>query len=654
MKTVVYSALVVSILVPLSYSQLTWPSEIIQCLAHHSQINRLILIIDKSAPPYNHEIQRFVSELSPNFPIFILFTNYEGDLAFLRYRCQYVTFYTLFIYAVAITNKTTSKEFQFIITALFQGLHLHYRTVPNLIALVFYPTNISLENIAVGFNSTIKELSQTFIDPHIKMLAIAATDDSSRNSILQSKTQSNAKMHIINVFTNSYTVNNISSVTEIFPKTIQNLHNTSLKLQVANLPPYLGVELSRERCPDPKTLSGPHGLILKSFAESSNFTWQIFHNPGVLRGRKSSHINTKCIRKYGLEDLLVRGNIHAYMFLMMPQPFRTHDKGSWFKDIVKTIGYVHVKRNEPLVALVPVFRRKNVSLSENFATLFTATVVIIIALRIIVYLMKFNSGFWRTSNIAYAIFGINVNDTTKSTAERFILCSMLIISILYSVAIIDQLFDVQMDLNREFKLSSWADFSEANLTFKTPILVKNMLLEIENLQLKELLKKAVTGKQFRIMGKNYFENINEICIDELMTKSYKNVSCIMRLSEAESFVRLSAIKYGKARVAVFQESILDMWWSIPVTPLPTYVRRFEEVIQYLTEAGLVEKWFETELIGLRDQYNTLNKIDSNNNQTKSNTIVQLLAILIIGYVASLLFFLREILFRLTLGFQILK
>ena len=107
-------------------------------------------------------------------------------------------------------------------------------------------------------------------------------------------------------------------------------------------------------------------------------------------------------------------------------------------------------------------------------------------------------------------------------------------------------------------------------------------------------------------------------------KSYKNISCLLSLSDAQHIVRKSAKYYGKENVAILKEPTLDMWLGISLQL--TYIKRFEQVIQYITEAGLVEKWFKTDLFATYEREDKSNDMNEKHDRNKSNKISQLVIV----------------------------
>ena len=635
--------------------QLNWFSEFTQCLKKYSNIHKIILNFDKTRKPNIDQFQQLVLHISQDFSTVLTTFDDKGFEVLFKSLPQYVPSFTLFIYATTITSESDAKDLIDELLEAHYVLFSNHQEPMKFIIVIFRSTEVS-ENVVINLLKTVHHHDE-FIEGYMKILDIAMNQTESV-SFMQINSQPIVQFHEYNAYVGLYTIKNISSVNEIFPIILKNLNGRKLRLSLAPYFPFIDVQTNDKGCAIPETLAGPQGLILKTIAESSNFTWQIIFigngTENALYKDKRCVIDFFSYSRMRQNRLDVNANFRQLPFISDPST-------AYAKYVLKELQLIraaHVRRQEPLVILVPILHTNNIVLSKNFVALFITTVVMIFVLKFAVRLMKFNYRFWSIGNIWFAIFGMGIKDRTKFTDERLVLCGILIVSVIYSIAIIDQLLDVQMDFNREFILTTLDEFVNENLTLMLTEFFHDMLKHsgvplLQNLANKSILPKqrnSTISYEKRVGNKTYIkkvkiiksEKIDQICIENLMVKSYKNISCVMYLYNAENQVRLSALKHGKPNIAVLKESAFNAWLVIFVSPAFTCIRRFEQVMQYLIEAGLIDRWYQTELIIKKDENGTLKRLIINKDNNRTNIINQLLIIAIIGYIASFFIFLGEI------------
>ena len=426
---------------------------------------------------------------------------------------------------------------------------------------------------------------------------------------------------------------------------IKNLNRRRIDLAVQPKLPVLNVTIDRKGCVVPNSMTGPQGLILNAIAEASNFTWQYYFG---YQGFRIKKYNESCLINFSFNSLSngafdVMANFAWLPFVRTWTPI---DK--YLDDQFKSIRYAHIRHQQPLVALVPILHTQNVKLSKNFVALFIATVVMGIVVKIFVLLMKFESRTWGSEKIWYIIFGMSVDSHPKSTSERFVMSSLLIISVVYSMTIMDQLLDIQMDLNSEIRLRSWEELASAKLTLMMSMYDHQLFNDTNNSLFQNLAKKAIlpkyipltTYKQTHKLSSE--EDIQKICIDNIVYKSHKNVSCIMDSAKAKKWIELSKLPTGEEKVIVLKEVAVDLWSAILLNYKIKYVARFEQVVQYLTEAGLIERWYNTELVYTREEISIIKKVGKDKKENTASIIMQLLTIACIGYALSFLVLIGEL------------
>ena len=339
------------------------------------------------------------------------------------------------------------------------------------------------------------------------------------------------------------------------------------------------------------------------------------------------NLNSKCISNKQIPQSLFSEDVHVFgSFIHFPylRSWTDSSKLGIYEgmNLMDMLKYIQVRRTDPLVAIVPILRASELTLSDNFLTFFIATVVIVFMINIAVHIIKYDSNFWTIENIWSALFGMGVRDTTKTVGERFILCSILFISIVYSISIIDELLDIQMHLNSKVKIKSLDEFIATNLTFILPEYFTSTLNDTAIPLYQRFAKTAIS--------QNNFSEAIQNCINNLTHKSNDKITCLDYYSEAQRHVRQSKINGNELNIAILNDYILQQWLILPISPRMTFAKRFEQVTQYLNEAGIINKWNDDELF----KSDTNKSIEAIENTELSYTIIRQLIFIIAGYIAS--------------------
>ena len=350
--------------------------------------------------------------------------------------------------------------------------------------------------------------------------------------------------------------------------------------------------------------------------------------------------------EFSLDDMIL-GRIHVYgNFFRLPilQVFTSFQP---IIDQVNRLQFVHVRRKDPLIFLVPILYANEVSISQNFLSLFVATIAIVVVVKVTARLMKFDSNIWSVKNIWKGILGLNINHSTiNTTSEKFVCESILITSLMYSLNNNNELLDLHMDFSRELILETHDQLIAAGLTLMLGKYHKETIMETNIPALQNLVGKAILAKRFKYKRYSTEEKIEKICLGNLILKSYKNISCIEYMKNAKKHIYLSILKHGHTNIAILKEHITDFWQVIVLSSHinEMHVKRFEQVIQYLTEAGVIDKWYKTVLIWNTDEKNVFKKLHIKKSDNYKNIIPQLFLIATAGYSLSLLILIGEILF----------
>ena len=604
---------------------LNWQNDLEKTLIHYSHTQRIALFLNNRNGPYAHQINQLLLRTTKTFPTSIFTDNNEGNDPILLFGVHsYTPLSTLLIYTVEITGKITQRNLS---DKISRGLRIFWMPVdvPALLVVIFGTQKISDGLISNAFKSVFLRKRIEFSDYHLKVITVIESGTHLKSSFLTSEFESTALMHEYNPFTKRYSIRNISSIRKvIFPWITMNLDKRNLRLRISLQDRHLNVSLNSKGCPDPKSLERPNGLLLKVLSETGNFSWKIIITE---TNQLPVNLSSKCISNKQIPQSLLNEDVHVFgSFIHFPY-LRSWTNSVRFNkmygmNLMDMLKYIQVRRTDPLVAIVPILRASALTLSDNFLTFFIATVVIIFTIKIAIRIMKYDSNFWTVKNIWFTIFGMGVRDTTKTVGEKFILCSILFVSVVYSISIIDKLLDIQIHLNSKVKIKTLNDFIATNLTFMLPEYFTSTLNDTEIPLYQRFAKTAITQK-------NFFEAIQN-CINNLTHKSNDKITCLDYYAEAQRHIRQSKINGNELNIAILNDYILQQWLILPISPRMTFAKRFEQVIQYLNEAGIINKWNDDELY----KSDTNKSIKAIENTELSYTIIRQLIFIIAGYIAS--------------------
>ncbi|XP_016841548.2 uncharacterized protein LOC107981142 [Nasonia vitripennis] len=604
--------------------QFNWLDHLKKCMIRDRMFTLILFIWDQSNKRQAQEVSQIFSDWQNNVSMIIMDKDSEYGILdeYLLYSSNLIISILQIKENYSVRN--VQREFSGATSyAAPQKMTIYF-------IIVYHSPNISNEMI----KSTLIRWHKLHKDAPLKVLEIIENVRNT-NTLRNSKSTSTALMHSYDYYTKLYSITAFSKIHSIFDLSQVNLQNKVLTMVLKPNPPNLDAQLNSDGCYDSQTLVGPQGLILKQIAESSNFQWKILKESYqfIRQARKTS--NQSCIVYDSFSNLVgnkidVMGN-----FEYMPYLLNFEKMNSSITAVqLKYLGKSYMRRSEPLVVIVPILYRNGIQLSENFLTLFISTLVIVIIIRITVKLMKFNDEVWNIKNILYAIFGMDIAISNANITESIILTCILFLSVIYSVGIIDELVDIQLELNQLLEMNTLVKLQEYNLSLMTDNYNKYLLLESHNPAVISLAENAITTFDYKI---------REDCINNLLLKSYKNLTCMQYQSKAESVVRNSILIHGEANVKILKEYLVMHWATIFTRPKFLYVKRFEQVVQYLTEAGLVDKWYKTEMIRSKEEKKTI--VESNdleNNPNTSQGFRQLLTVAIFGYILAFIILIGEI------------
>lgn len=520
-----------------------WTVDLKKCLAS-SNFTTIFFIIDKSfktSRNCGHRVHKDIVDLTKDLPI--VFTDTIGMYDLEKYAKNYVHTSTLFVPLLAINNDHNDKYVLNGMTKIYTNFLLPRKSLK-----FFY----LLFNFGKKSSDVVKKnliwIRKFLIDSQIKVLEVF------ENGL--------ALFHNYDPVTKKYTTD-YNCNGEVLFSNVKNLNGRVLRMSIKPDPPDLNVSS--------RSLSGPQGLILKTIAEASNFTWRIVVE------RKTIVLNrlTKSLAGRRIDAI---GN-----FLLLPQDTR-HEDNETIENLQR-LHYSYVRRSRVIVAVVPIIvdsdiPRTNIIDTKNALVLFVfVAIAISILIKFMYYCARYslNSNNQKSKNLWISIFVIVMtNHRTGYFTYKVFLTIVSFVSIVLFAKIVQQNWKTKLNYEDKIKINTLDELEESGLRFMISEDYRDALLESNDQRLERLAKRAITSK-----------NQNE-CFEKLLIEDHVNISCLLDRPTK------SRLKNWKNSVTIVNDYVQLWWLAIATAPFTSFNERFDEIIMRLTETGFVEKWYDEE------------------------------------------------------------
>lgn len=428
-------------------------------------------------------------------------------------------------------------------------------------------------------------------------------------------TKHGAMVHRLNPFV-SYTKKAFTKRTVLFPSKLRNLNGYPVKVGILNSPP--NVILKRNSTGHPYDIRGPDAEVGKIFAKLLNYSQVFVPSDGKERGvfdcensEKSSHF-LKLVQQNKIQLIsIISGTTKSVC------------KREILESLIVSLDHY--------VAITPNRMSKNYSIiiGNTFYYSILLTILITLFISILVKLFKFDETIWNWTVIIQILFGIGIKTQPKKLNERIIFGCLLIIYFYYSCNILISLTDFNFRPDKDDKISTLTDLIDSGLQFSSEY---NKLWGFS---------KIVKEKKLTTWVKKGRVTTFDECIELLL--KYRNITCIMKLSQAEWYTGLLKEKNLVRYVPEFLSTVGVGFILEPGSP---FVDRFNQIHRLLMEFALLEKMKLKESSFTKyykHQSKTeehLLKLDKNADEWKIQSL--LTGILIAGYLSSIISFVFEI------------
>lgn len=409
-----------------------------------------------------------------------------------------------------------------------------------------------------------------------------------------------------NPFNNIFNVKNYSSSVTWFPEKTENLHGFKMKVGANAQAPVVYLTLDENR--QVTSASGPDVALVKTLSAAMNFqiSWFILNRKTV--GSPS------CIKEKNTGYLY--SILHEEINLIATQIGRSETCGF--------LQYTTFTRHVILAIAVPNLSntKTNIIIKYEFFK-FLVILSFIFILLFMVKILQFPEKNWKWEYLLQVALGLYIHREPKKLAERIMFGAILIGSLFQSSIILTVITNAGINVEAQIELNTIGEFLKSNLE---AIISKDFFLFLYN---------VTDGSSRLLLEKSTKMNINDQqCLKLLLTE---NKSCLVRYDVAEWMMSIERNQCGKPALKVIPEYMVIAPGSIVMEVASPFIRQFDKIILRLWSNGLLTKWQKPKTMKQPDIC-----ISQQNDPNISS--IQLLHLLISGYLISCCLFFGEIIF----------
>ncbi|XP_034942312.1 uncharacterized protein [Chelonus insularis] len=446
------------------------------------------------------------------------------------------------------------------------------------------------------------------------ILEIPRCDQSKENKMLETCISNEIIIRHFNPFLNLSTQEFYSPKSQWFPNVMTNLHGYPIKVGVFHSPPFSMVKWKDNL--EVESASGADITLTRHLAKKMNFTIKFL--PRMIEFHTANN---------SLKQLFGLLNFYKVDILARVTPHYTEDLE---EDAIRSAPILL----DDFCALVPKKLEVRIPFSWEAFEGILISIAIICFFWIPALLLRFDKRRWSVFVILRVLFGIPVYGSPLIISQRMFYAILLLISLTYSANIYGSLTRVSIDTDSEVEYRTFDDLAKSPFTFVIP---------------RYLYEKTFSDKKELLLLKNKTINYIEAWKCPFHAQQYKNVSCLISRYEAIIFMNY---KHLNSKTDGLKLTNLCFWsdaYSFLLRRDSPLRRSMKHIFLFFTEAGLIKKWYKDDIIDME-----IAKDEDENAFfiPRGVLIDQLLAVLLIGYVTSIIVFIGEILFQsITISFH---
>ena len=465
---------------------------------------------------------------------------------------------------------------------------------------------LHLTNKAFRYENLLRQTwSKQFLD--VSVLEIIKLDNSKQFQFFKREI---ATLHYMNPFTEIYTKKTFTSKTKLFPTKLRNLNQHQLKMGVYNNPPYLRVE--RNLTGHPLKITGPGSQLSIELSKVMNFKMisEPTHNEFV------GNFDYNREKATGLFHLLTHNQIQFIanqMLVAGPRELNILERSTYTGEI-------------EVIAVVPILPANSSStiVTKNFIIAGFFIILIFIVTWVVSRSLKFNSRYWRWMYLVQLTLGSSVPEEPQKVQERIVFTFMFFACMLYSSWIYLEMTQIILTTQQEVEFSRLEDLVHSNLI---PVCPSEAACS--------LLKNMGDESTLKVVEKSFIASTKD-CVKMLM--KHKNISCVMTSDLAELKIQEYKDKYNQPTMKMVGEKLVKSLRVLKLEPGSPFIERFNDLIMKLHDAGLNSKWYDF----VDHQQSPRKGLLPKQLAGAVEARWQLFSVLLIGFTASLIVFVGEV------------
>lgn len=417
-------------------------------------------------------------------------------------------------------------------------------------------------------------------------------------------------IHQLNPFKKEYLRENWNKNTiNLFPNKFDNLYGYPLRIKAVNNPPFTVAEFNDRD--EPIKIGGAHLRLIKTFIKELNASAKYFRP--TLKSTSSDVLRKSYVLADSLKiDITSSGS----------PIFST----SW-NDTLRTVPILVDK----YCAVVPIVRKSETPISTDFFLVQFMSFILVLIFFTTARLLRFKSASWTMFNIGCVLFSVVTTQQPRPTVERIAFACLLIISAIFSSTIYTAITSISLQKNSEIEFKTIEDLAESGLV---PYLHPFQLERTE-----ELFEDI--WKDYEKVSVPLFNTLD--CVD--IAVKHKNVTCFMERIKSKFVVDVTKYQ-GLPILKIAHPCFWTDSYGFAIGKRWPYRSKFDKMISRLHSTGIIEKFFQDDIRKANqfndDLHDYAQTTDSENMAALDR---ELLIIAIVGYSASIVVFIVEIIYH---------
>ena len=476
-----------------------------------------------------------------------------------------------------------------------------------------------------------------FLDVTVLQIIDRKVPQRGANSKILKNNQETPVVYNFNPLTGIYDTKVFSSRYQLFPDKLRDFYGHSMSIGFISDPPFSEILKNPSRYPidivdlssDPSfnrilqnsskystEIIGPNVNMIMALLEKFNFKVKLdLDDIGSLGCTKKEY--SGLLRKIAYNEIQFLTNYAEY--------FRFPCSNFLFSRFLDT---------ESFVVVVPVMTAEDTltaSLPQKAFQTLAATVIAINVTWALLIFLKFDNRVWNPLSIFQTILGLTIENEPRKLAERILFCSILITQTIFSGYLYSLITHVNLTEKSELEINNIHDLKKSGLTpLMTPILV-------------QLIRNSTFGYAEYFLKKSVMlpRNLTEINYLKMLAK-YRNVTCVVRRSLAELFVKKASQSQNLPSMKILPVPLWYTWRLFIFESGSPYVERFDQLFLDFIEKGLFNKWNGNMSLQQED----MEELWLQKERESSKMSIKIFIIPAIGYLLACVVFILEVLFDL--------